>query len=420
MTSSSETSASRRRLVPIALSQLFGLACGIGGVRLTSRLVSPSDYGSFALFLTFAPVGMWLIHAGPIKFVQRHWAGAPDRAALLAGVARALGRKLPLLAAATAALAVSIRRENWLALWPLLFASATLLSAGAVAQAALQATRRHWADFAVSAAGSVTRSFAPPLFYFASASVGWLCAGFSLHAFVLAAAGLVFLRQYLAPPHRPAPVASIYDGPLFVALAFAGWVMAGLQRWVVTAFFGATEAGYFTLAASLATLVPSMLGTIALQYAQPTLFAAPAATAAERAQLAARVDRLSFAHAALSLAGLALLHLIAPLLVGPLIGERYRPAIALLFPAGCAMLAVVTGWFYHALLLAAKRERACGPVELGAALALAAASVGAAALGRDIFLGWLVIAPALPWLLTRPLAQRALAADAIPAPSPAR
>ena len=106
------------RLVPITLSQVVGLACGVAGVKLVTRLVPPGDYGAYGIFLTFTPLGMWVVHAGLVKFVGRHWAATRDRSALLREVAGAALRKTPwlLLAAAVAAGLMSVR--GWLEVFP--------------------------------------------------------------------------------------------------------------------------------------------------------------------------------------------------------------------------------------------------------------------------------------------------------------
>jgi hypothetical protein len=97
---------------------------------------------------------------------------------------------------------------------------------------------------------------------------------------------------------------------------------------------------------------------------------------------------------------------IAPLLIGPLIRENYRPAVGLLLAAGCSALALTTGQFYHALLLAGKRERSCGPVDLTSAGVLLVGTLAAAACGEQWFLRWLMISPLVPWAINRPLARR--------------
>ena len=87
-------------LAPIAT--LIGLACGVVGIHFTTALVPPQTLGPYSIFLTFAPIGMWAIHAGVIKFTARHWAASPDRRALLRQIAGAGAGKLPWLLAACA------------------------------------------------------------------------------------------------------------------------------------------------------------------------------------------------------------------------------------------------------------------------------------------------------------------------------
>jgi O-antigen/teichoic acid export membrane protein len=396
--------------VPITLIQAVGLLCGLAGVKITTWLVPPADFGVYGIFLTFTPLGMWVVHAGLIKFVLRHWAEAGDRGQLLRGVARAAWRKALWLLPAAAAAAILTSGRRWPGVFPAVFLAAVLLSFGALAQAALQAAREHWRDLAVSATGSVTRSFVPPLLYAAAGgSMMALYGGYCLYALALAVAGALALRHYWrTAPQEVRALPSVYEGPLFVVLSATGWILLGMNRWTLAFFFGPVETGYFVLAGNLATLVPTMLGSIAVQYFQPGFFAVACETRQDRQNLARRVDQVAFGHAVLTLAGLAALRGIAPWLIGPLIRENYRPALDLLLAAGCSTLAVTTGQFYHSLLLAGRRERACGPVELTAAAVLIAGGLTSAICGESWFLRWLVVSPLVPWVINRPLARRHL------------
>lgn len=421
---------SRLRLVPIVLGQAFGLLCGIVGIRLNSHLVPPALLGVYGVFLTFAPIGTWLVHAGLVKLVARNWAGAEQRADLWRQVTFTWARRLPWLALAAAAAALAMHRLPDASPVPMtlaLFFSASLLALTALAQTALQAERAHWRDCLVSMAGSLSRTFAPPLLFAATTGTGnalWL--GFCLHGVISAAAGLWALRPYWRTPDnaacaRPGPGFSpVYEGPLFIALAFVGWALPGLNRWVVAGFFGEIEAGYFTLASG-ALVLPATLGAVIMQYFQPSLFALGDGPATTRPVLARRVDLLALVHALGSLATLGLLVWAGPHLVGTLISPRYRDALGWLLPVGCFGTATITGAFYHTLLLAGRRERACGPVDLTNAALLAGGSLAAAAGGLPWFERWLLVTPLVPWLVTRPMARRyLLKPDATPAPAPGR
>jgi len=395
------------RIVPITLAQVVGLACGMAGVKLATRLVPPAVYGAYGVFLTFTPLGMWVVHAGLVKFVGRHWAAASNRGALLREVVVAALHKTVWLLPAAAAAAVVMSKSGWFEVFSALFLAAALLSCGALTQTALQAAKEHWRDLSVCAVSSVTRSFVPPLLYvLAGGSVYALYGGFCIHTAAAAIAGVLALRRYWHPGTSAArQLTPVYEGSLFVYLAIAGWTISGLNRWTMALFFGSEETGYFSLAGNLAILVPSMLGTIFLQYFQPGFFAAASEDPALRKALARRVDRVAMAHAAIALTGLFALRAIAPLLVGPLISEKYRPALDLLIPAGCATFAVTTGLFYHSLLLAGHRERACARVELTAAAVLIAGGLASAACGESWFLRWLLVCPVVPWAVNRSIAR---------------
>jgi hypothetical protein len=422
---------SRLRLIPIVLGQAFGLLCGIVGIRLNSHLVPPALLGVYGVFLTFAPIGTWLVHAGLVKLVARNWAASDRRADLWRQVALTWARRLPWLALAAAAAAFAMRglpETRPLPLILALFFSASLLALAALAQTALQAERTHWRDCAVSATGSLTRTFAPPLLFAATTgTVNALWLGFCLHGCVTAAAGLWALHPYWrasknGPDQNSRPAfPPVYEGPLFIALAFVGWALPGLNRWVVAGFFGEVQAGYFTLASG-ALVLPATLGAVLMQYFQPGLFTLGDGPAALRPTLAHRVDLIALVHALGSLAALGVLVWVGPYLIGNLISPRYRDALGWLLPVGCFGTATITGAFYHTLLLAGRQERACGPVDLTHAALLAGGSLIAAAAGGQLwFERWLLVTPLVPWLVTRPMARHyVLRPGADPAPATAR
>jgi len=418
--------ASRTRLLPIVLAQGLGIACGIAGVRVVSHFVPPGPLGAYGLFLTFTSLGVSVVHAGLIKFVGRHWAAA-NQAGLWREVREAWLRKLPWLGLASAAGAGALSvmtGVNSLAVFPPLFAAAALLSLTALAQAALQAERSHWRDFTVAGTGSVLRTFTPPA-AFALLGAPGLAWGFSVHAAITAAVAMWGAHPKSSdatPVDTQRQLTRIYEGPLFTILALAGWVMVGINRWIVAWRFGETAAGYFTLAGNAALIVPAVLGTVFLQYFQPGFFAeGDRRTSESRTRLARRVDAVAAAYAIVALIALAGLVMVSPRLVGPLISENYRAALGWLLPAGCFGLAIGTGLFYHSLLLAGRREHACGPVDLIAAGVLVVGGIVAATFGEDLFRSWLVATPLVPWLINRPLARRYFFMPvASPAPAPDR
>jgi hypothetical protein len=401
------------RLVPILLAQGVGLACGIVGVKLNSALIPPEKLGLYGVFLTFAPIGMWVVHAGLIKYVNRHWAAAASRAALLHLTAQVWARRLPwLLAAAILGgfiLGDNTSRQTAL-LSAALFVAAALLAASALAQAALQAEAAHWRDCFVSGVGSISRTLLPPLFFVASGgALGALWLGFASHAVTTAVTAAWALRRSWGgtteaiPPSRVMPME--YHGAMFTLLAAAGWVLAGMNRWIVTGFFGEQEAGYFTLAGGAAVVVASTLGAAFVQYFQPGIFRAADHPQLNLHRLARHVDFVALCYTATALSAVAILALLGPRLVGPLIAESYRAALPWILPGGCFGVAIITTVFYQSLLLATRREQACAPVELTTAVVLASGCVISAALGAADFKRWLIATPLVPWLVTRMLAR---------------
>jgi hypothetical protein len=154
------------RLIPIAIAQAVGVACGVAGVMVNSHLLPPDALGHYGVFLTIVPIGMWIVHAGVVKFAARDWASSPNRPALLRRALALWAVRLPWLAAAAVPAAFAL--GNWgsssfVAAWIAIFPSAALLVLGTVAQSILQAERAHWRDCLVSTCGSLTRTFVPPL-----------------------------------------------------------------------------------------------------------------------------------------------------------------------------------------------------------------------------------------------------------------
>jgi hypothetical protein len=398
----------RSNLLPITLSQVIGMSCGVAGVKLMSQFVPPADYGHYAVFLTATPLGMWVSHAGLIKFGGRFWGASSARPQLLRELAGAFLRKLWWLALCAGAVAFVIDRGAWAVLSVLLFSIASLLALGALGQALLQSARENWRDFGVTSAGALTRTFLPPLFYVGiSASTMSLYAGVGVHALVVAVATAWMLRRHRAlAAAAPRQLTDVYEGPLFTFLALTGWAMAGLNRWVTAAFFGSAVTGYFTLASNIAMVAATLLSSVFMQYFQPGFFLARRNTASELEQLARRIDRAALGYWVFSLVGVIALRWVAPHFVGILIDEKYRAAIPFIIPAGFFLTAMLTGQFFHTLLLAGRREKACAPVDLSTAAVLAIGCVAAAACGGEAwFSRWLCLAPLVPWLLSRPLAR---------------
>lgn len=401
------------RLLPIALSHGFAVFCGLAGVKLVSRFVPPEKLGIYGVFVTFTTLGMWIFHSGLVKYVGRHWAAEADKAPFLRRVLRSWLRRLPWLCGASLLGALFLSRLSGVPFPTLglaLFASASLLSLATVFQTALQAGQEHWRDLGVVTLSSSSRSFVPPLLFAGIGAASGLYLGFALHACVAAVASCAFClrkKDRSSGPVTDASIPEVYEGPLFLSLAAASWALSGVNRWLAVLSLSDAEAGYFTLASNIALVVPAVIGGMVQQFAQPVLFRQGDARASER-EIARHADRLALVYFLVAATALACLRLCAPWLVGPLIDEKYRAALPWLLPAGAFGIATGLTGFYSMALLAVRREKACGPVELGAAALLLFGGVGFAFSGSEIFGVWLLCSPLVALLWTRPLARRYL------------
>lgn len=400
----------RDRLLPIVLSQVAGLVCGVFSVQLASSLIAPADYGRYGIYLTFTPLGMWVIHAGVIKYVARYWAGSTARAALLRCAHRETWRRGAWIVGLGIAGAIATSPTHAVGLAGLLAATMLALSVAAIGHTLLLADRLHWREFRIGGVASATRAVFPALAYWSSGGAFLaLPAGFLLHV-LIDAAWVSRVGRRLAGAGRgeagaPVTLPREFTGWNFMVQAIAGWTALGLTRWLVIAFRGDEAAGYFTLAGNLAIILPSVLGTVLTQYFQPDLFAAPTATADDRRRLATRVDGITALHTLGSVAALGLLHLLLPWLVGRIIGLKYAAATPYVFPAGCFFAAVTMTQFHVQLLLAGGRADRIAWLESVKAVVLGITGLGAIALGERVFLLWLTGSPLLSWTLSRGLAR---------------
>lgn len=396
------------RLLPISLSQLSGVVCGVLGVWLATHWVPPALYGHYGVFLSFAPLGPWVVHAGLIRYLNRHWAQTAGKAELSGQVVKLAAHRLPWLCVATAVAALAL--EGWprWAAWLLLLGTASALSAGAIAQGGLQADRLHWRDLRANLALSTTRTFFPLVLFWATGAALALPVGLFLGTLVYAAvAWLALGLRPGASAERPAVPAS-FAGPLFPVLALSGWALTGVTRWIAAASFSPEAAGHFTLANNVATVLPGVLASIAVQFWQPGWFAHAHDSVEHRRHLLRRVDGSVAAFSVGAVAACGALHIVGPWLVGSVIAESFAPAIAYILPAGCFAITTSIGGFYQSALLAAKQEARIARIEFVFAAGLVTSGAVAGWAGERWFQLWLLASPGWAVACYRSLARRAL------------
>jgi O-antigen/teichoic acid export membrane protein len=296
-----------------------------------------------------------------------------------------------------------------------------LIVVAVCAQTALQAENRYWAAFAISAVGSATRSFLPPLLAMTlGATLFWLETGFFVHVGVQILVAALFLsaawrREGALPDGAGESLARTVSA--LAGAGLCGWLAAAAPRWIAAAVLTPEETGYFVLAGNLTLVVPASFGAIVLNRSFPGLFGAAREGADGRALLR-MTDRSVAAVLAGSQLSLLALAWLSPVLVGTVVSPRYANSMDWLLATGGAALATTTTQFYHNVLLARHREGECLKLSIASAACRLVAMAAAAAVGMGAFRLTLI---ALPWLtvvLERAYVQRLLATEK-PAATPA-
>ncbi len=391
-----------RNLVPLAATQAVGLACGVIGVRWASGVIPPETLGLYGLLVGAAQAGVVVTHQGLIRHVQGNWNTRLSAANYGTRWLRSAVTPTLWLAAGLLGVLLVVHQTGGVPLHPAAFAWLLAVNLGLVVttalQSALQAEERYWANFWASAAGSITRSFLPPLLAgLVAANLTVVSTGFLVHvACLVAVSGWLMRSAWSRPDEGPAANAATLDRAVwaFAGAGLCNWVAAASVRWIAAGALDAAQTGYFVLAGNLSQVVPAMFSSVLFSYGFPSLFSAARAGATT-----GDLQRLNYRVLAVLLlgsqAGILALAWLAPHLIGPLIATRYTPATDWLLATGNATLAASTAQFFHNVLLARQRERAClwlSVVSLGVRVAL---MLTGAWLGGSSFRTCLIV---LPWL----------------------
>lgn len=393
----------------------MGFICGLVGIRLNSHWLPPEVMGAYGLFLSFAPFGLLVVHAGTMRYIERHWAACPDRQALRASVFNTWLRRLPWLGAAAILGGAAIDQlapGQWLMASAGLLITLPLLPLMGFGQAALQAQQSHWRDLAGVSVSSTSRTLFGPLAFVAGGGVvAGLWLGFALHAMLAAVVAGLLVARFVTPAREGTSaegIPAVYRGPLFIGLAVSSWVLAGLNRWVVAGFHGEVQAGYFSLLGGAAMILPGMLSNAVIQFVRPGFIRLGDEGHEGRVTLKRRVDLVAAVYLILGLGVAAGLALAGPWLIGPLIDPAYEGGLSWLGPAGCFGVTLGLVAIFSTTLNAAQRESANGPAVLGTGVLLMVAVTTAGAMGLAELRGVLLLSPLVPALFTRTLARKAL------------
>lgn len=409
------------RLIPIVCGQGFTLLVGILGLQLTSRLLAPETYGTYALLLTLTGLGMQFTHAGLYNHAIRCWQREPaaSRAGYLQFLRRehwrSVGALTGLVAGVCAAVWLWQRDAFWLWTLPVLVLANVALTASGMTQGVLNAAERHWAVFGVTGGALVMRTLLP------LAAVAWLgpslpalVGGLAAYALIVGAVMFVLAAKAVGPAADTASQAR-WAGELpgyqrsYFWLGVGGWLLQSADRWLVFGFFDERQTGMFALASSLAGIVPMMLAGTLLQWAFPRVFrqADEATASGDWSAIARLCDRLTAVFMITAMLGLLVLAELGPFLVGWLVDARFAPAMPLVLAAGMAAVSVQVNQFYYLLLQGQQRGERMVAVMSMVACVKTLGSALAALVSWEWFLVWQCVSAGVSAWLGRQLIRRA-------------
>lgn len=418
-----------RRLLPIALNQLGAVLFGLAGIKVVSQIVPPAVYGSYALFVTLTQLGPMLTHSGLSNHTARYWQREQPLAAAYGWFLWRrswwqAGLLVPMLALTCGAMVMARREWIWAGMLPLLILSNAILGIYNVALAALNASEKFWRMFTLATLANAARVFLPLLFAaLGGASLLQLSTGFSCHGLVVLAC-IVGLFRWVRPAEEPGGALEErwglelrrYGRP-FIAMGVGSWLLANADRWVVVSCFGEEAAGLFSLASGMASVVPTLAMGGLMQLVFPKAFrqADAAQTGADWARLAKWCDQITLLFLGLTAAGLLVLWLASPYLLGSLISMKYAPALAILAPTGCGVLTAQVNQFQYLLLQG--QHNSLGMVKVMAVTAgvKTLGSLVAALISWEAFLGWLFLSVLVNWVVGRAMIRH-LALSPLSAP----
>jgi O-antigen/teichoic acid export membrane protein len=273
-------------------------------------------------------------------------------------------------------------------------------SAWMIAGLALNAQERNWWFCILGSLSNASRSLLPVgLVLLGGATFLALSGGYALYALLTLAMTWALYASLGAKQQSSADQRLVWlrelreFGRPFIWIGIGSWLIQYADRWIADFFFPARQAGLYSMAVNIASIIPIMAGSVLLQWVFPRFFrqADQARNVDDWRLLARRCDRVAFAFMGISLTGLGVLWAIGPYLVPWLIDRQYLEAMPLLFPAGLAMAVVPLNQFHYLLLQSQHDSLSIAKVMLVLAVFKMAGTLLAAWFSWNVFLGWLVV-----------------------------
>lgn len=407
-------------LLPILCNQAATVLLGILGVKLISALVPPAVYANYAVFLTLTQISVMVTHSGIVNHAMRYWQRERGNAGIYARFLWAASWRglipLAVLLFVVVASECAIEKNSlWFQIFPWLLIGGMAMAILSIATGALNADGKLWAVFFATGLASAARILVPiGLVVLMGATFNVLSAGFAAHGIVLVGCFLVMFRRTPNASEQSPELAERWKielkeyGRPFVILGIGAWLLQSADRWVVKLFFGDEQAGLFALAFNMGAIIPTFVVGGIMQRVFPEIFrqADHAKSSEEWRRIARRCDGATGIFLVVTLVGLWVLKALSPLLTGWLIGPKYIPALAMLFPAGLAMVTSQINQFYYLILQGQHNSAGIAKVMTIVASLKTLGSLVAASISWPVFLGWLVVSAPLFGILGRFLIRK--------------
>lgn len=406
--------------VPIVLNQAATVLLGLVYMRLVTHFVPVTVYGTYNVFLTLTQIGVMITHSGLSNHATRYWQRESGGSGIYA---RFLGRTslgllrylIPGLLVVVLGLHWTNPSVEWLWAFPLLVVSNLALALNQIATGSLNAERSFWKVFFLTFFGTAARTGLPIGVALLTAMMfPALTVGFYLHALCILGI-LIILFSWVQKSPAPSKERiekwqyelKVYGRP-FILLGIGAWFLLSADRWISLTFFGEEKSGLFATAAALGMILPNMVMAGMMQWVFPSIFhkADLAKTPQDWRSIAVKCDQSTMMFLVLTIGGLVTLKMVAPYLVGWLIGEKYVPAFDMLVPAGFAMLASQINQFYYLLLQGQHNSAGMVKVMLTVSGLKTLGSIAAASISWAAFEGWLIASLFISLILGRMMIRK--------------
>lgn len=341
----SERKRQASELLAIMLSHVVGIVFSVVALKLMSSVLSPEDYGNYAVYGTLTTLGILSIHGSLYCVAVRIWDSlGEERHAFVSFFIRTLMMQLcvvaPFVMVAAWVLHTMQQDSRWLTLAPFVLVAIVLVSTTDTLRGVIHAERRRWTLLLTKFVDSFARAILPTsVFVIFGGWFGWACIGYTLFLLVSGIVHTLALRNALpakavSSQQKEAWRCKLRDyGRPFIFTGIIGWLLTTIDVWLAIFFFPDALGGHYAMAINLCSVIAGVSGSTLLVWAFPMIF-----KKADTAQCMGDWLRLKYQTYTLWLIllatvslGVYALYVLEPWIVGPIIDARYAAAWPMLF-----------------------------------------------------------------------------------------